>query len=119
MTYSIHENEGIKVARVTRMENPVTDASDFLDLMASLPSPRIVMEREMFTDDFYDLKTGIAGEILQKVSNYNIRLGIIGDFSNVASKSLKDLIRECNRTGQVLFSDSREKVIKTFSAAVS
>jgi hypothetical protein len=32
------------------------------------------------------LKTGLAGEILQKFSTYNMRLGIVGDFSAYTSK---------------------------------
>jgi hypothetical protein len=45
----------------------------------------------------------MAGEILQKFSNYRMRLAIVGDFSEYKSKSLRDFIRESNRTGTINF----------------
>src|SRR5215217_59987 len=54
----------------------------------------IAIRAEHLHGDFFDLKTGMAGEVMQKCSNQRIRLAIIGDFSNVTSKSLRDLIYE-------------------------
>ncbi len=45
-------------------------------------------------DDFFDLSTRLAGEILQKFINYHVKIAIIGDFSIYTSKSLKDFIYE-------------------------
>ncbi|MCK7528774.1 MAG: DUF4180 domain-containing protein [Ignavibacteriales bacterium] len=42
--------------------------------------------RRIFISDFFDLKTGIAGEILQKFSTYNVRLAILGDFQNIKAE---------------------------------
>jgi len=53
--------------------------------------------------DFFDLKTGFAGEILQKFSNYKVKLAIIGDFSSFTSKSLRDFILESNKHGHINF----------------
>jgi hypothetical protein len=56
--------------------------------------------------DFFDLKSGLAGEILQKFSNYRVKLALAGDFSEIRSKSLKDFIRECNRGKTIFFVNS-------------
>jgi len=47
---------------------------------------------------FFQLRTGLAGEILQKFVNYRVRLAILGDFTQPAADStaLRDLIRESN-----------------------
>lgn len=45
----------------------------------------------------------MAGEILQKFSTYRVRLAIIGDFSTITSKSLRDFIYESNQGKQVNF----------------
>ncbi|QRX65011.1 DUF4180 domain-containing protein [Dysgonomonadaceae bacterium zrk40] len=55
------------------------------------------------TSDFFDLKSGIAGEILQMFSNYRTRLAIVGDFSKFSRKSMKDLIFESNNGGNINF----------------
>ena len=40
---------------------------------------------------------GIAGEILQKFSNYRVRLAIVGDFTKFTSNSLHEFIYESNK----------------------
>jgi len=62
--------------------------------------------------DFFDLKTGLAGEILQKFSNYRVKLAIVGDFEEVKSKSLRDFIRESNRGRTVNFVNSVEEAVE-------
>jgi predicted dehydrogenase len=54
---------------------------------------------------FFQLRTGIAGEMLQKFVNYRLRLAIIGDLSELASRStaLRDFLYETNRGESVWF----------------
>ncbi len=42
----------------------------------------MIIREQNITPDFFDLKTGIAGKILQKFSNYRVRLAIVSDFSS-------------------------------------
>jgi hypothetical protein len=57
---------------------------------------KVIIYRKNIVSDSFDLKTKMTGEILQKFSNYRVRLVIIGDFENVARKSLRDFIYESN-----------------------
>ena len=41
--------------------------------------------------------------ILQKFSNYRVQLVVVGDFPQLASKSLKEFILESNKGHQVNF----------------
>jgi hypothetical protein len=74
----------------------------------------IILRRENVTNDFFNLSTGIAGEILQKFSNYNKRMAIIGNFDNIKSKSLNDFIYESNKTKQIIFVNTIEEALKIF-----
>ena len=49
-------------------------------MMFNLSSDYIIVKKEIFNSSFYDLKTGLAGDILQKVVTYSRLLGIVGDF---------------------------------------
>lgn len=71
--------------------------------LAVIPASRLAAE-------FFQLRTGIAGEVLQKFVNYSVRLAIIGDVSAYSSNSsaLRDLIRESNRGRDVWFLDDIE-----------
>lgn len=64
---------------------------------------KLIIHGEDFSPDFFNLKTGFAGELLQKFSNYKMKLAIIGNFEDEKSKSLQDFIRECNRNKQIIF----------------
>jgi hypothetical protein len=96
----------------SNFESPVSNVSDFLDLIGNARSETIALKKEDLKDTFYDLKTRLAGDLLQKLSNYNKRLIIIGDFQNIGHKSLKDFIYESNKTGKVVFVGSLEEGIQ-------
>lgn len=85
------------------------DALDLLGEAAYLNSHKIIIREDQLTPEFFELKSGLAGEILQKFSTYNVQLAIIGDFSKYASKSLRDFILESNKYGQINFVSSLEE----------
>ncbi|MGA2135550.1 MAG: DUF4180 domain-containing protein [Bryobacteraceae bacterium] len=62
-------------------------------------------------DDFFKLRTRIAGEFVQKFVTYRVRLAIAGDISGYleGSSALRDFVVECNRGSQVWFvADAQE-----------
>ncbi len=94
----------------------ISDAQSALDLMMSVHyetgTRSIVINKEAVIEDFFVLKTKIAGEILQKFINYQFKLAIVGDFSSYASKSLKDFIYESNRGRDIFFVSSIEEAVE-------
>jgi hypothetical protein len=91
---------------------------DFLDLMSTCDyngAQRIIITKDQIPEGFFELKTGIAGEILQKFSTYDFKLAIVGDFSNLTSGSLHDFIRESNRIGRVNFVSSVEDAMESLA----
>ncbi|MGU3377004.1 DUF4180 domain-containing protein [Chryseobacterium sp. M5A1_1a] len=113
-----HNINNIKVAEVISDEVIIQSAQDGLDLMGDIyyqGFDKIVIYEKDITPDFFDLKTKVAGEILQKFSNYRIGLAIIGDFSKYESKSMKDFIFESNTTRHVNFLGTLEEALENFS----
>jgi len=79
---------------------------EFIDLLGNahyLGLEKIVLSRDHLPEDFFTLESGMAGEVLQKFSNYGMKLDIRGDFSGYTRKSIRDFIRESNRTGHIRF----------------
>jgi hypothetical protein len=97
---------GAIIAEILPGVDLISNPDDILDLMAEAryngSSTMIIQDRSLHPD-FFDLKTRVAGEILQKFSNYRMRLAVVGDFSIYKSKSLQDFIRESNRMGTIYF----------------
>ncbi len=93
----------------------IHSAQDALDIMANSPSNMIVLYEHNFEKEFFDLRTQKLGEILQKFTNYFVKLAIIGDFDKYSSESLKAFIYESNKGTNYLFVKSLEDVKEIWS----
>lgn len=103
------------VAEIEEGSGVISSAEEMLDLMAEAGMSgcdSVLIPSSCLQEDFFDLRTKTAGEILQKFSNYRMKLAITGDFSDVSSKSLRDFIRESNRGRTVRFAASREEALE-------
>lgn len=118
MKVETHNIDNIKIAEVISAENNINNTSDGLDLLGNLyyqDFDKIIIHEQNITPDFFDLKNGMAGEILQKFSNYRVRLAIVGDFSKYTSKSINDFIYESNKARQINFVASQSEAIKVLA----
>jgi len=70
------------------------------------------MRKAMFEDKFFDLSTGLADELTQKLADSGFRLAIIGDFSGYASKPLQDFICESNKGGHLYFVADEDEALR-------
>lgn len=71
----------------------------------------IVIDKTLIVEDFFILSTGLAGEILQKYTNYGGRIAIYGDYTRYTSKPLKDFIYESNKGKNVFFVSTKDEAI--------
>lgn len=90
-------------------------ADDVLDMIASViwndEADDLAVHEENIIPDFFDLSTGVLGDILQKCSNYGFRLALIGDFEKYSSTSLQAFIRESNRGRHVFFARTLQEAL--------
>jgi hypothetical protein len=99
------------IAELTDDKFVISKVQDALDLICDLGAfdcNRIIIKESNLQHDFFSLKTGLAGEILQKFSTYNVKLAIIGDFSKYDSKAFQDFIRESNKGNLIFFLDNMD-----------
>ncbi len=116
MRLEIIEHQGKTVARVTSEHILITDVDTALDLMADVhyqtKSRSLIIDAATIDPRFFDLSTRLAGEILQKFVTYSVKLAIVGDFSQVGSKSLRDFIRESNQGRDIFFCNSEHEALQ-------
>ena len=107
--------KGIRIAVISSETVLVEDTQAMLDLMTGLRYEEncdcLALNREAFASAFFVLSSGVAGEILQKVVNYRIKLAIFGDFSSYHSKPLQDFIRESNRGRHIFFAETEQEAV--------
>ena len=85
----------------------ITSGSSAMDLLATVryesECSAMILFQEQLDESFFRLSTGLAGEVLQKFVNYQMKLAIVGDFSGYTSKPLQDFIRESNEGRHICF----------------
>jgi len=113
------EANGETIAVVNDSEIRIEDVQSALDFMATVryetDCDRMVIPKSMLSESFFDLKTRLAGEILQKFINYHVKVAIIGDFSAYTSRSFKDFVYECNGGNDIFFLPDEQVAIEKLS----
>ncbi|MFD6886689.1 DUF4180 domain-containing protein [Streptomyces sp. NPDC059957] len=104
----IQEHHGVPVLVCGADGPPVATEQDALDQLiggAFYRTDIVAVPVERLDAGFFDLRTGLAGAIMQKFVNYRVRLVVVGDLSHHlgASSALRDLVRESNEGRHIWF----------------
>lgn len=89
----------------------IATADDANDLIGATWGERdialIALPVDRLDPSFFQLSSLLAGDVLQKIVNYRLRIAILGDISAhvAASDALRDFVWESNRGDQVWFLD--------------
>lgn len=75
------------------------DAVDAIGEARSLDAEWAAVPVELLGTEFFDLRTGVAGAVMQKFAQYGVGLALVGDVAArvTVGTALGALIRECNR----------------------
>jgi len=118
MKIEFTEAKGTSIAEVQSDTLVIHTAHEALELLINCSyqgAEKVIIRAENLIPAFFDLNTGIAGEVLQKFSTYRVQLAIVGDFSKYTSKSLRDFIFESNKMGHIYFANSLEEAKEKLS----
>lgn len=122
MRITVDQQNDSKVAIVSGDGILIGSVEDALDLMATVRydgCDKMLLRKENIADDFFELKTKLAGEILQKYTNYRMNVAIVGEFAGYNSKSLNDFIYECNKGGRFLFKQTEAEALEGLHRSVT
>ena len=110
------------IALISGGETAITDSQSALDLAMTAKyggeAAKLAIDKRLISEDFFILSTGLAGEILQKLTNYRVKTAIYGDFSRYTSKPLRDFIYESNRGNSVFFVPTQEEAVRRLAEAL-
>lgn len=107
-TYDLHGHRILECAPDMALATD-RDASDLIGAALGAEAGTVVVPVACLSDEFFALRTRIAGEIVQKFTNYGLRLVILGDIAKhlEASGALRDFVREANERTQLWFIPDR------------
>ena len=84
---------------------PRLGGRDLLDAVADAGATVVACPVDRLDPAFFDLRTGVAGELMQALVNYRVVLAVVGPLpdSALASGAFMALVREANRGAQHWF----------------
>ena len=97
--------------------NGEADALDLLGSLWGLEVDWLAVPVDRLGPDFLNLRTGVAGAIVQKMVNYRQPFAVVGDISAEVAEStaLRDFVRESNEGEHAWFAPDME----TFAARLA
>lgn len=108
MGLQCYELRGVRVVELPKAGDQLKNDRQAIEIISETSPHRpelIVIPVERLSDDFFHLKTRVAGEFLQKFVTYRKRVAILGDISArlAESPALRDFVYECNAGHQIWF----------------
>ncbi|NCB00139.1 MAG: DUF4180 domain-containing protein [Clostridia bacterium] len=87
-------------------------ALDLFTLCNEHQAQGILAPTHLFHEDFFRLKSGIAGAILQKLVNYDVRLALVRDPEQKIKGKFLDFLAESNHGSHFAVLDDKETAIE-------
>lgn len=103
MNYRIIKKHNKKYIEFISLEKQLSSEQDILDIISICienDAYIIILYVDTFSEDFFNLKTGLAGTILQKFINYHIKFAIILEDEEKVKGRFKEMIIESNKGNQ-------------------
>jgi len=92
----------------------VTDENSALELVAICGeegSDRLLIHQANLHSDFFDLKTGLAGKVLLKLSNYYIHTAAVIQTEMIVSRRFQEFVLETNQRNDFKVFSNREDAL--------
>jgi hypothetical protein len=118
--YELHRARVLELAPDETRLRTYNDAVEIVGKSLENRATLIVIPVECLDDDFFQLRTRIAGELMQKFVQYRRRLVILGDISRhlAESSALRAFVAESNRGKEAWFLATREELDQRLTQAV-
>jgi hypothetical protein len=76
----------------------------------------LLIDRDALPPEFFDLSTGVAGALVQRLTQYEIRMAGVVPERSIHSRPFQDFAREADRGRWFRFFADREQAVAWLSA---
>ncbi|MDF2988188.1 MAG: hypothetical protein K0R50_3698 [Eubacterium sp.] len=112
MNYKLIEKNNKRYIEILSSQSPLNSEQDALDLIAlcwELDTHQLMLHGEVLSGDFSNLRTGIAGGMLQKFINYSIRVAAIIPTEVANAGRFREMVLETNKGNAFRVFDKKEE----------
>lgn len=112
MNYKVIEKDNKKYIACISGELKLSserDATDFISACWEIDTSLLMIYSEALSEDFFNLRTGLAGAVLQKFINYRIKVATVIENQENLNDRFKEMILESNKRNDFrVFKDAIE-----------
>ncbi|MDF2985547.1 MAG: putative transcriptional regulator [Eubacterium sp.] len=112
INFKLVEFEGLKYMELFSLAGPIKTEQDALELIAlcgECGTNLLMLHSDAVSEDFYTLRTGVAGKVLQKFVNYYIKLALVVPDERLNTGKFRQMASEANRGNHFrVFSDNQK-----------
>lgn len=115
MRYEIIEIDNKKYIELISTTEPLTTENDALDLIALCwehETTALLIHYATLSEDFFKLKTKVAGNIIQKFINYGIKAATIVPLETIQKGRFKEMALETNKGNHFRLYESKDEAVK-------
>lgn len=87
----------IEFASVLRKLSSEQDVLDYISICMGNDVYTLMLHSNVLSEDFFNLKTGLAGMALQKFINYHVKVAVILENEEKLNERFKEMIMEANK----------------------
>lgn len=112
MNYQIRELESKKYIELISTAEPLSTENDALDLVALCwehETNALLIHYADLSENFFKLKTKLAGDIIQKFTNYGIKAAVIVPQDTIQKGRFKEMAMETNKGNHFRLYESKEE----------
>ena len=112
MNYSLFHNHNHRIIVCLPGDRLLSSEQDALELVAACGEAltnRLLLSAGCLSPDFYDLRSGLAGAVLLKFSNYRIRAAAVFPGEVAQAGRFGEFVRESNCGSQFRIYPTREE----------
>lgn len=115
MTTNVYDLHGVKVFALSPDGKKIRTGVDANEVIAEAYAHDpgcVVIPVERLDDAFFELRSGVAGEVISKFVAFRMRVAIVGDIARqiAESSSLRAFVYESNRGNQLWFLASMDEL---------
>lgn len=115
MNYQISELESKKYIELISITEPINSENNALDLVALCwehETNALMIHHETLSEDFFKLKTKLAGNIIQKFTNYGVKAAVIIPQETIQQGKFKEMAIEANKGNHFRLYENKEEAEK-------
>jgi len=106
MNYKLVEKDKYKYIEYASAEMTLNSEGDALDIIAACFESNtnlVLLHSEILSENFFNLRTGLAGMVLQKFINYQVKVAVIIKNEENFNDRFREMVLEANKGNNFRF----------------